>query len=99
MEAIIAAMQDQNKSPDFVLCVGDDSSDEDMFEALTNCRNNPEIPKIVELFACTVGNKPSMAKYYLEDTTDVLKMLQSLADVGQPRPISSQSYISFEDPF
>lgn len=99
VEILIAAMRDQNKSPDFVLCVGDDSSDEDMFEALTNCTNNPEIPKIIELFACTVGNKPSMAKYYLEDTTDVLKMLRSLADVGQPRPGSSQSYISFEDPF
>ncbi|KAJ4745069.1 trehalose phosphate synthase [Rhynchospora pubera] len=99
VETIISAMQDHNKAPDFVLCVGDDTSDEDMFEAVRNCANKPEIPKITEVFPCTVGNKPSMAKYYLDDTVDVLKMLRALADTGQPGPGSSQSYVSFDDPF
>jgi trehalose 6-phosphate synthase/phosphatase len=98
VETLIAAMRNQNKSPDFVLCVGDDSSDEDMFEAVTNCTNNPAIPKITEVFPCTVGNKPSMAKYYLDDTVDVLSMLQILTNTDQPRTGSSQSYVSFEDP-
>lgn len=96
METLIATMRDHNKSPDFVLCVGDDSSDEDMFEAVTN---NPAIPKFAEVFPCTVGNKPSMAKYYLDDTVDVLRMLQFLAGADQPRIGSSQSYVSFEDTF
>ncbi len=58
--------------PDLVLCVGDDGSDEDMFESIKSLMNDaPD----TEVFTCTVGQKPSKAKYYLDDTIEVIKML------------------------
>ncbi|PKA49427.1 Alpha,alpha-trehalose-phosphate synthase [UDP-forming] 6 [Apostasia shenzhenica] len=69
---LMSAMKSRGKPPDFVLCIGDDRSDEDMFEAVMGSSPNkpPFLPVISEVFACTVGNKPSKAKYYLDDTVD-----------------------------
>jgi len=72
-------MRSQGKSPDFLFCIGDDRSDEDMFESIARLVDNPSIPPIAEAFACTVGHKPSKAKYYLDDTPEVIKLLQGLA--------------------
>ncbi|KAJ3695407.1 hypothetical protein LUZ60_000784 [Juncus effusus] len=79
VETLISTMRASNKPPDFILCIGDDRSDEDMFETVSNMKNNCPFATNVEVFACTVGKKPSMAKYYLDDTVDVIKMLQGLA--------------------
>jgi trehalose 6-phosphate synthase/phosphatase len=80
---LMEKMESISKRPDFVLCIGDDGSDEDMFEAVSNWKNDPMIPENTEVFACTVGNKPSIAKYYLDDTDEVLKMLKALTETGQ----------------
>ncbi|CAO2202036.1 unnamed protein product [Urochloa humidicola] len=95
---LIATMGARGSLPDFILCVGDDGSDEDMFAAITKPPSNFAFPKSADIFACTVGNKPSLAKYYLEDSDDVLKMLKGLTDSSRPvRALRSQ--VSFEDPF
>ncbi|KAF9599494.1 hypothetical protein IFM89_038588 [Coptis chinensis] len=50
---------------------GDDRSNEDVFEAISSAICNPLLPAVPEIFACTVGQKPSWAKakqgqiYYL----------------------------------
>lgn len=72
--------------PDFVLCIGDDRSDEDMFEVISSARGGPSLSPVAEVFACTVGQKPSKAKYYLEDTTEILRMLQGFANVSEQPP-------------
>lgn len=78
--SLISTMVDRGKPPDFVLCVGDDRSDEDMFEAfMDSSPKKPSLPAISEVFACTVGNKPSKAKYYLDDTVEVINVLEGLA--------------------
>lgn len=87
-EKLIASMVSRSTPPDFVLCIGDDRSDEDMFESIANAMVAPESP-IAEVFACTVGRKPSKAKYYLEDTVDVIHMLQGLAEATQAAQRSS----------
>lgn len=93
VESLIATMQGRGKPPDFVLCMGDDRSDEDMFESIVA---NPSLQPIAEVFACTVGQKPSMAKYFLDDTTDVIKMLKGL-EAGSARvPKSASFQVSFE---
>ncbi|MQL90071.1 hypothetical protein Taro_022635 [Colocasia esculenta] len=96
VESLISTMSSKGKPVDFVLCVGDDRSDEDMFESIMTSVNNPALPAIAEVFACTVGKKPSRAKYYLDDTTDVIKMLQGLASapIRPSKPLSLQ--VSFE---
>lgn len=81
MENLLSTMVATNRAPDFILCIGDDRSDEDMFEAVSSLKNKNDCPSAsnAEVFACTVGKKPSMARYYLDDTVDVMKMLQGLA--------------------
>lgn len=76
-------MQYKGMLPDFVLCVGDDRSDEDMFEVIMSATAGPSLSPVAEVFACTVGRKPSRAKYFLEDTSDILRMLQGLASASE----------------
>lgn len=73
-------MNVQGKQADFVLCVGDDRSDEDMFEIISSAISRNILSANCSVFACTVGQKPSKAKYYLDDTTEVISMLESLAE-------------------
>ncbi|KAF8378311.1 hypothetical protein HHK36_029650 [Tetracentron sinense] len=96
-ERILSALVSSGKPPDFVMCIGDDRSDEDMFESISSVISRPSLPAGPEIFACTVGQKPSKAKYYLDDTVDVVKLLQGLATASNPKPCySSQIQVSFE---
>ncbi|BFG17300.1 hypothetical protein CerSpe_035740 [Prunus speciosa] len=80
---LLSTMQERGMSPDFVLCIGDDRSDEDMFEVITSSIAGPSIAPRAEVFACTVGRKPSKAKYYLDDTGEIVRLLQGLASVSE----------------
>ncbi|XP_059663272.1 probable alpha,alpha-trehalose-phosphate synthase [UDP-forming] 7 [Cornus florida] len=79
-EKIFASMAEKGKQADFVLCIGDDRSDEDMFEIIGDAMARNVLSANASVFACTVGQKPSKAKYYLDDTTEVITMLESLAE-------------------
>ncbi|KAG2702111.1 hypothetical protein I3760_06G075200 [Carya illinoinensis] len=85
-EKVLLRMVNVGAPPDFVMCIGDDRSDEDMFERILSTVSSPSLPAAPEIFACTVGRKPSKAKYYLEDTADVVKLLQGLATASSPKP-------------
>lgn len=87
-EKIFATMAESGRQADFVLCVGDDRSDEDMFEIIGNAINSGILSSSMEVYACTVGQKPSKAKYYLDDTTEVRTMLHALAEESIPPPSS-----------
>lgn len=78
-EKVLSTMIDDGKPVDFVMCIGDDRSDEDMFESILRIASDSSLPAAPEIFASTVGQKPSKAKYYLDDTSDVLTLLQGLA--------------------
>ncbi|CAN8306119.1 unnamed protein product [Cochlearia groenlandica] len=81
-EKIFSSMAEKGKPADFVLCIGDDRSDEDMFEAIGNAMSKRLLSANALVFACTVGQKPSKAKYYLDDTNEVTSMLESLAEAS-----------------
>ncbi|KAG0573335.1 hypothetical protein KC19_VG169200 [Ceratodon purpureus] len=81
VEELLAMMALKSSAPDFVLCVGDDRSDEDMFESIATVTARSGLG---EVFACTVGQKPSKAKYYLDDIAEVIKLLQGLAAASDP---------------
>ncbi|XP_002521023.2 probable alpha,alpha-trehalose-phosphate synthase [UDP-forming] 9 [Ricinus communis] len=85
-EKVLLNMVNSGNSPDFVLCIGDDKSDEDMFQSILSTVSDPTLPAAPEIFACTVGRKPSKAKYYLDDAADVVKLLQGLATSSCPKP-------------
>ncbi|CAJ1977483.1 unnamed protein product [Sphenostylis stenocarpa] len=80
-ERLLSTMKQKGVIPDFVLCIGDDRSDEDMFGVIMNAR--ALLSPVAEVFPCTVGQKPSKAKYYLEDTSEILRMLQGLANASE----------------
>ncbi|KAJ0037291.1 hypothetical protein Pint_22448 [Pistacia integerrima] len=80
---LLSTMQERAMSPDFVLCIGDDRSDEDMFEVIISSMAGPSIAPKAEVFACTVGRKPSKAKYYLDDTVEIVRLMQGLASVTE----------------
>ncbi|GJT04237.1 probable alpha,alpha-trehalose-phosphate synthase [UDP-forming] 10 [Tanacetum coccineum] len=80
-EKVLSTMIENGQPPDFIACIGDDRSDEDMFESIMNTA-----PNTPEIFACTVGRKPSKAKYYLDDIVDVVKLLSGLANASDPKP-------------
>lgn len=71
------ACETEASGPDFVLCIGDDRSDEIMFDSMKHVTFTPHMP--AEVFACTVGQKPSKAKFYVNDTDNVLSMFEKLA--------------------
>ncbi|CAL9109269.1 unnamed protein product [Musa acuminata var. zebrina] len=82
VENLIGTLNKCGKPLDFVLCIGDDRSDEDMFESINSIASSNLFPSVPEVFACTVGQKPSMAKYYVEDTDEVIRLLQGIASVS-----------------
>lgn len=84
-------MVERGKQADFVLCIGDDRSDEDMFEIIGNATANGVLSSSTSVFACTVGQKPSKAKYYLDDTTEVINMLEALAEASDSSPSPGNS--------
>ncbi|XP_009785713.1 probable alpha,alpha-trehalose-phosphate synthase [UDP-forming] 9 [Nicotiana sylvestris] len=85
-EKVLSMMVDSGNPPDFVMCIGDDRSDEDMFESILSTVSSPSVTAAPDIFACTVGQKPSKAKYYLDDTADVLRLLGGLANASCPKP-------------
>lgn len=70
--------------PDFVLCVGDDVSDEKMFTAVFSViaqsySAGQSIPN--HAFTITVGKKVSNASYYVESAADVADLLIKLSGI------------------
>ncbi|KAK4530041.1 hypothetical protein CCYA_CCYA03G0898 [Cyanidiococcus yangmingshanensis] len=84
----------QTHEPDWILCIGDDKSDERMFEAcleytgerFVSPRVSPTVSRHVDdskhvtLSTCTVGRKTSLAGAYVERVDDVLDCLERLAN-------------------
>lgn len=87
-------MAENGKHADFVLCIGDDRSDEDMFEIFGDAKLKDILSPNPSVFACTVGQKPSKATYYLDDTTEVITMLESLAEAFDTLPPIEGGYES-----
>ncbi|KAJ7981595.1 putative Trehalose-6-phosphate synthase [Quillaja saponaria] len=81
-EKIFTSMAENGKQADFVLCVGDDRSDEDMFEIISSAMSRNVLSANTSVFACTVEQKPSKAKYYLDDISEVRSMLEALAEAS-----------------
>jgi len=72
------------RGPHFVLCLGDDFTDEDMFRALGAARLPPD-----RVFACTVGasSKKTLASWHLLEPQDVIATVAMLN--GRPSAIDA----------
>lgn len=71
-------LEELDEYPDFILCCGDDRTDEDMFDVLSKNAASEES----HLFTTTVGVKPSNARYYLRSSTDVSALIESIMEIS-----------------
>ncbi|KAM0682666.1 hypothetical protein MDAP_001898 [Mitosporidium daphniae] len=74
---VISRLCQMYPESDFIFCVGDDRTDEDMFKCLKKLGKHA----YDSTFSCTVGAKPNstQAKYFLRSPNEVLNVLQLLA--------------------
>ena len=72
----------QTKGPiDFIMAVGDDINDEDMFAEIKALKteNSPYFqPETLKIITCTIGKKPTNAKFYINDGSDLTHILDLL---------------------
>ena len=67
----------KNHFPDFILCAGDDTTDEKMFHYLKRKEDNIQnLNKNANLISIIVGKKPSQAKYYVNGPNDIKDLLE-----------------------
>ena len=59
--------------PDFILAIGDDRTDEDMFKYVNKLEN------VKTKITCTVGSKSSEASYFISGVMGVVTCLDILA--------------------
>jgi trehalose 6-phosphate synthase/phosphatase len=90
---VLDGMRKDGVKPDFVLCCGDDRTDEDMFDELAN----NESTKNSNLFTATVGVKPSNARYYLRSAMEVGQLMEQLLEVSCPGSSSHVRSSTLED--
>jgi trehalose 6-phosphate synthase/phosphatase len=69
--------------PDFVLCIGDDTTDEDMFKALEDSAFT------VKTYTIKIGNRGTAAKYTLPSQQQVLPLLTRLQNCVQHKKLKS----------
>jgi len=92
LEHAMSMLKGLNKNVDFLMAIGDDSSDEPMFEQINLLENIDDL----SAFGITVGKKPSAAGSYLDDPTAVLDLLNSMTKVTQ-RAFFSNSNLAHSD--
>ncbi|RWW64840.1 hypothetical protein BHE74_00027890 [Ensete ventricosum] len=81
---ILSAMADHQQRADFVLCVGDDSSDDEMFELFASEKHKDVVAASATVFTCNVGRKPSRARYFLANMDEVKGLLVALRNAVGP---------------
>ena len=87
LEHAMSMLKGLNKPVDFVMAIGDDSSDEPMFEQINLLENIEELAA----FGITVGKKPSAAGSYLDDPSAVLDLLNSMTKITQRAFLSNNN--------
>ena len=62
VDRVLADVTAKGDCPDFVLCIGDDRSDEDMFLAIEHVTFSPHMPAEVSAHSPRIDFKPSLMK-------------------------------------
>jgi len=75
IRGVLESVKEIKGDIDFVLCIGDDTADEPMFQII-----NSLITEVYSAFTCIVGRKPSRARYYVNDYKDSLTALEQLVN-------------------
>ena len=73
VEEILTRLCDRGACPEWILSIGDDRTDEDMFKYLDKL-------SIGNTITCTVGRKTTKAMFYVDDVERVVELLEMLRD-------------------
>ncbi|ORY82445.1 glycosyltransferase family 20-domain-containing protein [Protomyces lactucae-debilis] len=86
VKSLIAKYGSQT-GPEFVLCAGDDKTDEDMFKMLRKVSNVPQ----KNIFSVTIGasSKKTSADWHLLEPKDMISTLAFMAGIEREAPDSS----------
>lgn len=93
LEHAMGLLKGLNRTIDFVMAIGDDSSDEPMFEQINLLSTLDDI----STFGITVGKKPSAAGSFLDDPSSVLDLLNSLTKLTQRAFFSNSNLAAVVD--
>ena len=65
--------------PEFILAIGDQDGDEEMFNYLNYLKNNFEIKsKNLSIYSVTIGKRISNANYFLNECNEILEYIENL---------------------
>jgi trehalose 6-phosphate synthase/phosphatase len=97
VEKIIQKLISDGLVPDFLFCIGNDRSDEDMFESINKATSSADFPSTPEILACSVGRKASKAKYYVDGCSEVIRLLKGVTSVSYIKDAVSNSHVAAKD--
>jgi trehalose 6-phosphate synthase/phosphatase len=97
VDNIIRMLVSKGEVPDLLMCIGNDRSDEDMFESINKATSLAELPATPEVFACSVGPKASKANYYVDGCSEVIRLLKGAMAVSSQNDTASHSHVSSKD--
>ena len=84
----------KGRIPDFIICVGDDNSDEKMFDFLAKKEKNiKKYAKDADFYSITVGKKPSKAMYYVNSVKNVKELINKFVKISQKTSSSISSWL------
>ena len=100
VKKILEDAKARSKGVDFVLCMGDDISDEKMFSSVINFAAASEGVNSYA-FNVAVGKKPTNASFYVDDASDVGDILVALSGDEQlyQRQVSSDGSAASDEDF
>mmetsp|Transcript_29625 Transcript_29625/g.29375 ORF Transcript_29625/g.29375 Transcript_29625/m.29375 type:complete len:208 (+) Transcript_29625:767-1390(+) len=79
---VLQDLKERRGPPDFILTIGDDIADEEMFKVVKALKkegsNLLAHKRELKSFTCTVGRKPSTADFYVNDASEVVHILEQL---------------------
>ncbi|CAG9333089.1 unnamed protein product [Blepharisma stoltei] len=79
---VLQDLKERRGPPDFILTIGDDIADEEMFKVVKALKkegsNLLAHKRELKSFTCTVGRKPSSADFYVNDANEVVHILEQL---------------------
>ena len=79
----------RKKVPDFILAIGDDTADEEMFKYFDNKKQEiKKFSKHVKIYTVTVGKKPSSAYSYVDSVSDVRTILEAFMQISNRKKFS-----------
>jgi len=78
VEILLKKVKTTKGPTDFVLCIGNNSIDEEMYSRILNPNNKEFFADNAHIFTTTIGRKPTNAQYYLNTIKDAYTVLESL---------------------